>query len=71
MSSFVSGPQLTDSMLVASQMLLQFAVQDIGQLTDIEPLRAKAGAGGSGGRYPARFFVPTITRTAVRRWENG
>jgi hypothetical protein len=28
-------------MLVASKMLLQLAVQDIGQLTDIEPRRVR------------------------------
>jgi hypothetical protein len=28
-------------MLVASKMLLQLAVQDIGQLTDIEPERVR------------------------------
>jgi hypothetical protein len=28
-------------MLVASKMLLQLAVQDIGQLTDIEPQRIR------------------------------
>jgi hypothetical protein len=28
-------------MLVASKMLLQLAVQDIGQLTDIEPQRVR------------------------------
>jgi hypothetical protein len=62
-------------MLVASQMLLQVAMQDIGQLTDIEPLRAKAGAGGDGGDGAGTIrrgsSRPTITRTAVRRRENG
>jgi hypothetical protein len=34
-------PQLTCSVPVASKMLLQLAVQDIGQLTDIEPRRVR------------------------------
>jgi hypothetical protein len=30
--------------LIARQMLLQFALQDIGQLTDIEPRRPSPGS---------------------------
>jgi hypothetical protein len=34
-------------MLVASKMLLQLAVQDIGQLTDIEPRRVRQALSSS------------------------
>jgi hypothetical protein len=45
-------------LMLASKMLLQLAVQDIGQLTDIEPWRARQSTTAAAMIAPSTQSVP-------------